>query len=731
MSDAYSGARSKQPAPRSLPFVGPHANLFILVALANLFVFALLGYTGHASYQDVRETARNESRTLNSLLAENVTAEFNRIKLGLEASAADITRLRRENAKGTFTENDIMGFFRQRLPMLENMVATDANGTMLYSTNYPTQGISIADRRYFVTLRDRPQQGVLISEAVAGRLSGKPVLIIALPIIRKNGSFDGVVFASISVEWFIQKFGTVDAGHDSAVVLRGDASRNFDLLARYRPTGILGETTVSDRFRATITTNPARGTYEANAGNDKIHRMFSYQKLDGYPLITLVGLSTATYLVDWRSQAIKLLALALAFALTTGLGSWAIMRAWRSRIAAEQEITVRMRIEKIQEDSLRQLSEARDAAEQANQSKSRFLAAASHDLRQPMQAISLFVDSLGRTNLSEEQKHISAYLTESTHALGELLNGLLDISKLDAGVVKPSPRVIQVDVLASKIEADFSALTAAKSLRFKLSFPFGDMAVNTDGQLVMRLLGNLIGNAIKYTKQGGILVAIRRRGNQALIQVWDTGIGVSAEHMDIIFEEYFQLGNPERDRTKGLGLGLAIAKRIAKLLETELVCRSRPGKGSVFEFRLPLAFPAEREASARLDSRVLRNEAKPAGRRIVLVEDDLMVGIATKLALESCGMAVTRYTTAEEALADSAVADADFYISDLRLPGLTGLELLDAIQQRSGKPIKALVLTGDTSGDRIAITQSSSWPVLFKPIDLSMLMSAIASQDTA
>jgi signal transduction histidine kinase/CheY-like chemotaxis protein len=436
-------------------------------------------------------------------------------------------------------------------------------------------------------------------------------------------------------------------------------------------------------------------------------------------------------MAEWRSQAIKLLALALAFALTTGLGSWAIMRAWRSRIAAEQEITTCKQIEKIQEDSLRQLGEARDAAEQANQSKSRFLAAASHDLRQPMQAINLFVDSLGRTNLSEEQKHISAYLTELTHALGELLNVLLDISRLDAGVVKSSPKAIPVDALARRIEADFSALAVAKSLRFKLSVPFGDMAVNTDGQLLMRLLGNLISNAIKYTEQGGILVAIRRRGDQALIQVWDTGIGVSGEHIDLIFEEYVQVGNPERDRTKGLGLGLAIAKRIAALLKSELSCRSRPGKGCVFEFYLPLASTTESAAPTPTDSPAVRNEGKLVGRRFVLVEDDLMVGTAMKLALESCGVSVTRYATAEEALADSAIADADFYISDLRLPGLSGLELLDAIQQRSGKTIKALILTGDTSCDRIAITHSSSWPVLFKPLDLSKLMSAIESQDTA
>jgi CheY-like chemotaxis protein len=376
------------------------------------------------------------------------------------------------------------------------------------------------------------------------------------------------------------------------------------------------------------------------------------------------------------------------------------------------------------------LEEARDIAEQANQSKSRFLAAASHDLRQPMQAISLFTYSLSRTNLSVEQQNISRYLTESTDALGELLNVLLDISKLDAGAVKLTPEVIPVGALASKIETGFSALVAAKSLRFKLCFPFGDMAVITDGQLVMRLLGNLIDNAIKYTEQGGILVAIRRRGNRVLIQVWDTGIGISAENVGIVFDEYVQIGNSERDRTKGLGLGLAIGKRIAKLLGTALVCRSRPGKGSVFEFSIPLAPSVENGASIQINSPAESDGAKLAGRRIALIEDDLMVGAATKLALESYGITVTQYTTAEEALEDSAITHADFYISDLRLPGMSGFELLDAIQQRSATPIKALILTGDTSADRITEMQSAGWPVLFKPVSLSKLISAIESQDS-
>lgn len=403
----------------------------------------------------------------------------------------------------------------------------------------------------------------------------------------------------------------------------------------------------------------------------------------------------------------------------------------RKRLEIENELRHHHRdlAERVESRTV-ELAHAKNTAEAASLAKTRFLAAASHDLRQPIQAISLFADSLSRTGLNGDQKRLSGYLTESTRALGELLNVLLDISRLDAGAIRPNPEALPVDSLIKSIEAGFSTLAATKSLRFKLSFPFGNMAVKADSQLLMRLLGNLVGNAIKYTSQGGILVAIRRRGNQALIQVWDTGIGIAPEHMDSIFEEYVQVGNPERDGTKGLGLGLAIARRLARLQETELVCRSRPGKGSVFEFRLPLASPEEKDTPPRIDSPAVHAEAKPVGRRIILVEDDLMVGTATTLALQSCGMNVTRYQTAEDALADTAIADADFYISDLRLPGLNGIEFLDAVQQRAERPIKAAVLTGDTAANKIEMMRSTSWQVMFKPVSLKSLLTAIDAQDS-
>ena len=371
-----------------------------------------------------------------------------------------------------------------------------------------------------------------------------------------------------------------------------------------------------------------------------------------------------------------------------------------------------------------ELIAAKRQAERANRAKSSFLAAASHDLRQPLQAISLFSDALLRSGLNAEQKKISDYLTQSIHSLGELLGALLDISRLDAGIVTACPEVIEVEPFFSRMTAELSPMASAKNLRFMLFCPRREMALLTDRKLLMSLLGNLIGNAIKYTGQGGILVAVRRRGMNAVIQVWDTGIGIAPEHLGHIFDEYFQIQNAERDRTKGLGLGLAIARRQARLLGSDVVCRSRVGRGSVFEFALPLAGGARlKDARSPRKIRAPRDRAK---HHVVVVEDDALVVRAIKVSLESIGMRVSAYGSAEQALSNPEIADADVFISDFRLPGLNGVQFLAAIRQHSTKPFKAVILTGDTSRERIEESKLSGWPVLFKPIKLATLLSAIA-----
>ena len=240
------------------------------------------------------------------------------------------------------------------------------------------------------------------------------------------------------------------------------------------------------------------------------------------------------------------------------------------------------------EKVLRQLAQARDEAEQASRAKSRFLAAASHDLRQPILAINLFQDALGKTELSQEQRRIADYLSRSAESLSGILTELLEISRLDAGAAQSCPGPVPAAEIFHRIDTEFSPLAGVKGLRFKFFFPQKGLVLFTDRKMLMNLLRNLVDNAFKYVETGGVLVALRSRGDRALIQVWDTGIGIAPEHIEAIFGEYFQIGNPQRDRAKGLGLGLSIVKRLAHILGCQVSCRSRLGKGSVFEFQVPL-----------------------------------------------------------------------------------------------------------------------------------------------
>jgi len=375
------------------------------------------------------------------------------------------------------------------------------------------------------------------------------------------------------------------------------------------------------------------------------------------------------------------------------------------------------------------LTAAKHAAEEASVAKSRFLAAASHDLRQPMQAIGLFASALERTQLTGDQKRLSRNLTASTNALGELLDTLLDISKLDAGVVKPQVVPTELYELFSGIEHECASLAMAKKLRFKLFFLQRSLLLPTDPNLLLRLLRNVIGNCIKYTRSGGLLVGTRLRSQHLLIQVWDTGIGISPDDLPHIYDEFFQVANPQRDRIQGLGLGLSIVKRIATLMGYKINCRSKPGRGTVFEIWIPIDHPqvANNQAISSSPATQVTDSSFLNGQRIVIVEDDHFVAEALQVWFETYGCSVSCFPDGASALGCSAILDADFYVSDFRLPGdMTGINVLDAIQVLMEKPINALLITGDTSPTLMDEFAASQWKVLHKPIEPSRLLSIIA-----
>lgn len=365
--------------------------------------------------------------------------------------------------------------------------------------------------------------------------------------------------------------------------------------------------------------------------------------------------------------------------------------------------------------------QAQREAEGANRAKSVFLASASHDLRQPLHALGLFLVSLGRTPLDARQRQLLDHIEASSSAAREMLNTLLDFSKLEAGVVTPRPRPFRLQPLLHKLENEFAPQANARGLVYRTrdttATLFGDPT------LVELILRNLIANAICYTRTGGVLVACRPRRFHVSVEVWDTGIGIpAAQHRDI-FREFHQLGNPERDQRKGLGLGLAIVDGLARTMQTSVTLASVPNRGSVFRLLLPLAWTAPEETAypgiaMRLD-----------GLRVLVIDDDesIRAAMAGLLAVWNCQSRAVESEADALALLDAGFTP-DLILADYRLRGhRTGHEAIAAIRDRVGRTLPAILITGDTAADRLRHVHAAGTALLHKPVVPGELHIAIST----
>ncbi len=380
-------------------------------------------------------------------------------------------------------------------------------------------------------------------------------------------------------------------------------------------------------------------------------------------------------------------------------------------------------------EAQRALSESMHQLQQKELSKTRFLAAAGHDLRQPIAAANLFVDALKHSSPTQRQNALILRLEQSMGVFSNLLECLLDISKLDAGLIKPKFALFDLAAIFDWLDQNFSQLARAKNLRFDL-FMRADkpLIVRTDIELLQSVVMNLVSNAIKFTSRGGILISARPRGDSVVLQVWDTGIGIAEANLPYIFDEFYQVFNPQRDREAGLGLGLASCQRRMSLLGGKVTCRSRLGRGSVFEVRLPLSgkdvdIGKPRDATPPPDA---ANETFVSGKRVVVVEDDKLVSDAMRSLLETLGAEVLLFNNAEQALQDDDISNADYFIVDYSLGGeLSGLQFLESVQQKHRAKIRAVILTGETSSSFLSGVADSPWPVLNKPINIAALAAAL------
>jgi signal transduction histidine kinase len=360
------------------------------------------------------------------------------------------------------------------------------------------------------------------------------------------------------------------------------------------------------------------------------------------------------------------------------------------------------------------LEAARRNAEQANASKTRFLAAASHDLRQPIHALGLLFATLSDRVRNEATAPILGQIDTAVDAIDFMLNSLLDISKLDAGVLQPELTRVSLSALLERLESEYRPVVGVTGNQLKIRPT--PACVLSDSAMLHQILANLLSNALRYTVDGRVLVGARRRGDSIRIDVCDTGPGIPAEALDDIFLEFHQLGNPERDRRKGLGLGLAIVKRLAELLGHKIEVRSVPGRGSRFSITLPLTedeplIPAP-SAQPVLSDSSLRD------KHVLVLDDDITVLDAMRGLLERWGCVVTTCATPEEAEQHCASsAPPQLLIVDYRLRhNASGIETIGRLQARAGQRTPALVITGDTAPDRLREAQRSGYPLLHKPV---------------
>jgi len=355
----------------------------------------------------------------------------------------------------------------------------------------------------------------------------------------------------------------------------------------------------------------------------------------------------------------------------------------------------------------------------ANRAKSRFLAAASHDLRQPMHALGLFVTQLKSRIKDPENRHLTGRIEAAVSALQGLLDALLDVSRLDAGVVNANLSNFSLAALLDRIDTAFAPEASDRGLHFRVKHC--RLAAHSDPVLLERILINLVANALRYTERGGILVGCRRRGSRVRIEVWDTGVGIPPEHQQAIFQEFYQVGNPERDRSKGLGLGLSIATRLARLLDGRIDVRSVPCRGSVFAVEVPRATEWQ---AARPDRTTAAIDDLLRGACVLVVDDDALVLEAVAGLMMQWGCRVITATGGDQALtiASQTAAPPDAVLCDYRLPaGETGDMVIRRLRERFGPHLPAALITGDTAPERLREAKTSGIPLLHKPVQPARL----------
>lgn len=544
------------------------------------------------------EAGRQRVTHLTALISEHTARSLESVDILLRELAGDLSGNNRWESWSPETGFTYLSTRHTRsLPQLRDLAIFDRQGYQIFtSTQFPATRINVIDRPYFTSL-ERGADFAMYGPYI-GRNSGRYTYALVRRLKNSRQEFNGAVFAAIEPAYFQDFCWSVRLSDDFESVLVNTQGR---IVASCRPTDLSQQ---SPMIGANVSDVLANGALRQRPNADTPDRRDGWivieANVSGFPDLRVLTLVPESALLQhWYRRARDfgiLAALCLGVLL---LGGWLLYQRRREQEVHNRQLSQeREALETQLHESAWRLEQQKTEAERANAAKSRFLAAASHDLRQPLHALALFASDLQRQIRLQRNEHLpqlAQQIQSSTEVLSELLDSLLDLSRLDVAGITPQLRHHPVKEVFDRLGTTFDRAALAKGLNLRLRDR--GLHVYSDAALLERLLANLVSNAIRYTDKGGILVSARRRNGAVLVEVRDTGIGIPAEHQQAIFVEFYQINNAARESHKGLGLGLSIVDRLARALGVRIELISQLGRGTCFRFSLPLGDAGERKVS--------------------------------------------------------------------------------------------------------------------------------------
>lgn len=564
-------------------------QILLVTLLSSLLILCGLLLDIVLSRTQELEAGKQRLTHLTGLIAEHTSRSLEAVDILLRELATDLSGSSNWQHWSPEAGFEYLSTRHTRsLPQLRDLIIFDRMGNQTFiSTQFPPNKINVRDRPYFTSL-ERGADFAMYGPYI-GRNSGRYTYALARRLKDSQQEFTGAVFAAIEPAYFQDFCWSIRLSDDFESVLVNTQGR---IVASCRPTDLSRQ---SPLIGANVSDVLAGGNLQRQLLPDQPSNhagwLVTEAAVAGFPDLRVMTLiPEATLLQHWGQRIRDYSILAALTFLVLAMWGWLLRRHSQHLEQDNQKLaTERQLLETKLEESAKRLEQQKTEAERANAAKSRFLAAASHDLRQPLHALALFASDLQRQirlNKNEQLPQLGQQIQASTEVLSELLDSLLDLSRLDVAGITPQLRHHPVKEIFDRLNTTFNRAALAKNLH--LRFKDHGLSLYSDATLLERLLANLISNAIRYTDKGGVLVTSRRRGDNVLIEVRDSGIGIPTEHQQAIFVEFYQINNAARESHKGLGLGLSIVDRLVRALGIKIQLQSKIGKGTCFGLTLPL-----------------------------------------------------------------------------------------------------------------------------------------------